>query len=184
MARVEEQFTYTSGIPADRIAETLLIARSSAGIDQKSLAKALDTSLRRVRRWETAEEIPSDAFLDRIGELCAVTAGEMFPARDHVEFDPRSMLMRVGTAVVSIVEPNNEIVLTTFLRLVRQQRGLWPDDKVSLRGTDVDLLSTVLDLNDETLENRLVHQIGLTPQAAAELRFRMIRRRHPSNRAV
>jgi transcriptional regulator with XRE-family HTH domain len=175
-----EQFTYTAGIPAERIAETLLTARASAGLDQREMARAVDAPLRRVRRWERAEEIPSDRFLDKVAIACAIEPAALFPARDRVEFDPRSLLMRVGTAVVSIVEPNNEIVLATYLRLVRQQRGLWPDDTVRLRGTDIDLLSGVLDLRDEGLEDRLVNQIGLTPEAAAELRFRMIRRRHPS----
>lgn len=87
--------------------------------------------------------------------------------------------MRVGDQVVSIVDPINEIVLTTYLRLVRIQRALAPDEAVHLRRTDIDLLAGVLDLHDHGLEERLVTQSKMTPQAAAELRFEMIRRRHP-----
>lgn len=180
MARPDETFSYTNGIPAERIASTLLTLRESAGLDRKTVARKSDVPVRRLRRWESGEEIPADVYLEAYATACESTPTELFPVRDRMEFDRKSTLMRVGAAVVSIVDASNEVVLQTYLRLVRQQRGLWPDDSVQLRGSDIDMLSSVLDLRDDCLEDRLVSQIGMSPAAAAELRFRMIRRRHPS----
>ena len=180
MPQDDEPYTYTSGIPAFRVAELLRTTRISAGWTEKDMAKALGVRGRRFRRWEAGDEIPSDVEMDSFAGVCGVTIDDMFPQRDRLEFDPRSLLMRVGDQVVSIVDPNNEIVLTTYLRLVRIQRALAPDEAVHLRRTDIDLLAGVLDLHDHGLEERLVSQLKMTPQAAAELRFKMIRRRHPS----
>jgi transcriptional regulator with XRE-family HTH domain len=180
MAQDAEPYTYTSGIPAFRVAELLRTVRISAGVSDRDAARALNIRLRRLRRWEAADEIPSDTELEAFAGICGRTIDDLFPQRDRVEFDPRSLLMRVGEQVVSLVDPDNEIVLTTYLRLVRQQRGLRPQDPVHLRRTDVDLLAGVLDLHDHALEERLVTKLGMTAQAAAELRFKMIRRRHPS----
>ena len=180
MSRDEEPYTYTSGIPAIRVAELLRTVRIGAGVSDRDAARALGIRTRRLRRWEQGEEIPSDDELEAFAGVCGRTVEDLFPQRDRMEFDPRSLLMRVGEQVVSIVDPDNEVVLTTYLRLVREQRGLKPQDPVQLRRTDVDLLASVLDLHDMSLEDRLVSQLGMTPQAAAELRFKMIRRRHPS----
>ena len=180
MPQEEEPYTYTSGIPAFRVAELLRTTRISAGLTERELAKNLSMRGRRFRRWEAGDEIPSDVELDAFAEACGRTTDELFPKRDRLEFDPRSLLMRVGEQVVSIVEPDNEVVLTTYLWLVRQQRALGPDEAVHLRRTDIDLLASVLDLHDHSLEERLVSHLFMTPQAAAELRFKMIRRRHPS----
>jgi transcriptional regulator with XRE-family HTH domain len=180
MSRDEEPYTYTTGIPAIRVAALLRTVRISAGVSDRDAAKALGVRSRRVRRWEAGEEIPSDLELEAYAGACGLTIEDLFPQRDRLEFDPRSLLMRVGEQVVSIVDPNNEVVLTTYLRLVREQRGLKPENAVSLRRTDVDLLASVLDLHDPGLEDRLVSQLGMTPDGAAELRYRMIRRRHPS----
>jgi Helix-turn-helix domain len=180
MSRDEEPYTYTSGIPAFRVAALLRTIRISAGVSDRDAAKALAIRNRRLKRWESGDEIPSDHELEAFAGICGRTIEDLFPQRDRVEFDPRSLLMRVGEQVVSLVNPDNEVVLTTYLRLVRQQRGLRPQDPVHLRRTDVDLLAGVLDLHDPSLEDRLVSKLGMTPQAAAELRFKMIRRRHPS----
>lgn len=180
MSRDEEPYTYTNGIPAIRVAELLRTVRIGAGVSDRDAARALGIRTRRLRRWEEGEEIPSDSELEAFAGVCGRVVDELFPQRDRMEFDPRSLLMRVGEQVVSIVEPDNEVVLTTYLRLVREQRGLKPENPVQLRRTDVDLLASVLDLHDMSLEDRLVSQLGMTPQAAAELRYKMIRRRHPS----
>jgi transcriptional regulator with XRE-family HTH domain len=180
MPNADEQFTLTVGVPAARLAELITETRLAAGLDYREVAKAVGTNVRRVKRWEKGEEIPTDEALTLIAATCGSSIDMMLPPRDRVEYDRSSLLMRVGDAVVSIVDPDNEVVLTTYLRLVRQQRGLWPDDEVHLRRSDIDMLSTVLDLRDDALEERLVTFVGLTPEAAAELRFQMIRRRHPS----
>jgi transcriptional regulator with XRE-family HTH domain len=177
---VEDEFNLTDGIPAARIGELLTLTRVKAGFEQRDIAKAVGANARRVRRWEEGNEIPSDTAITLFVAACGSSLDELLPPRDHVEFDPSSLLMRVGDSVVSIVEPDNEIVLTTYLRLVRHQRGLWPEDTVHLRKSDIDLLSRTLDLRDQTLEQRLVAHVGLSPEAAAELRFKLIKRRHPS----
>jgi transcriptional regulator with XRE-family HTH domain len=180
MPQEEAPYTYTNGIPAFRVGELLRMTRISAGIAERDAARSLGVRARRLRRWEEGDEVPSDCELDDFMVLCGCSLDDLFPQRDRIEFDPRSLLMRVGDQVVSIMDPDNEVVLTTYLRLVRQQRVLSPEESVHLRRTDVDLLSGVLDLHDHALEERLVEKLGMSSQAAADLRQKMIRRRHPS----
>ena len=181
MPRRDERYTYTLGIPAPRIGELLVRTRIEAGFDQRTLGKALSTSSRRLKRWESGEEVPSDFELEDFAGVCGVVISDIFPARDRVEYDPSSFLMRVGDALVAVSDADNENVLTTYLNLVRQQRALPDTSYVHIRRSDIDLLANALDLHDELLEVHLVRLVGLSPQTAAELRMHLIRRRHPSS---
>lgn len=181
MGRQEERYTYTTGIPANRLGELLGTSRIRAGLDDRKLARTLNTSSRRLRRWESGHEIPSDDEIERFAFACGVAVGDLFPERDRVEYDPRTFLMRVGESIVAVPNPNNQLILETYLRLVRQQRQLPADSYVHIRKSDIDLLANTLDLHDELLEKRLVVMVGMSPQAAAELRYTLVRRRHPSS---
>lgn len=181
MGRRDERYTYTTGIPATRLGELLGGSRIKAGFDEKRLAQTLNTSVRRLRRWEAGNEIPSDEEIERFAFACGVAAGDLFPERDRVEYDPQTYLMRVGETIVALPSPDNQAILDTYLRLVRLQRNLPLEAYVHIRKTDIDLLANTLDLHDEHLEERLVVMVGMSPQAAAELRYTLVRRRHPSS---
>ena len=90
--------------------------------------------------------------------------------------DTASQVRTQGT-VVSVTDVHNEAVLTTYVQLVRQQRGLPAGAAFEIRHEDVDALADTLDLDDAELEARLVAIVGLPAEAAAGIRQRLLSRR-------
>jgi transcriptional regulator with XRE-family HTH domain len=52
-----------------QLAEKVTFARLQAGLTQRDLAKAMQTSQSVVTRWETGKRIPSVTTLDRLAEV-------------------------------------------------------------------------------------------------------------------
>ena len=52
-----------------QLAEKVTSARLQAGLTQRDLAKAMQTSQSVVTRWETGKRIPSVTTLDRLAEV-------------------------------------------------------------------------------------------------------------------
>ncbi len=184
MAKTTARYTYTAGIPAARIADVIVGAMERAGVDGRQLAAGVGVSRRVARRWAKAAEIPADHEIDSIAKACGADVVELFPHRDVVELDTISQTMRVGSEAVGVALLENDAVLTSYVDLVRIQRGLAPEDEIGLRQEDVEALADSLDLTDMELESRLVRIVGLSRHRAHDVRQAMIRARlaHPSNR--
>jgi Helix-turn-helix domain len=182
MARAEPTYAYTESIPAPRVAAVVHQARAGAGIDGRELAKAIGISRRTLRRWEQGSEIPSDDEIDRLADACRVDPLSLFPARDAVELDHTSGLMRVGAETVGVALLDNDSVLSSYVHLVRRQRDLRAHDPIRLRQEDVESLADALDLSDSQLTRRLIRIMGMSGEQAAHVRDRMLERRlqHPS----
>lgn len=54
--------------------------RTSRGLTQRDVAKALDCSERLVSRWETGEGRPSDGYILKLADLYGVRPGYVFEA--------------------------------------------------------------------------------------------------------
>ena len=171
------QYSLTTGIPAVRVGWLIGQARRAATLDERSLARAVGVRRRTIRRWETAREVPCDREIEAIANACHRNLAELLPARDVVEFDAAARFLRVGGQSVSVADVRNDAVLTTYVALVREQRQLGEDDRVTFRQPDLDVLSEALDLDDDALEGRLRRIAGLDENDAAEVRRRLMRRR-------
>jgi transcriptional regulator with XRE-family HTH domain len=182
MARALATYVYTENIPAPRVGAVVQKAREMAGLDHGRLAKALGITKRTLRRWEQGAEIPSDDEIDRLADACRVDPVSLFPARDIVELDHSSGLMRVGMETVGVALLDNDAVLSSYVQLVRRQRDLRAHDPIRLRQEDVESMADALDLSDTQLTRRLIRIMGMTGEQAAAVRDRMLERRmqHPS----
>ena len=170
-------YSLTTGIPAVRVGWLIAQARRAAVLDERGLARAVGVRRRTIRRWETAREVPCDREIEAIANACHRNLAELLPARDVVEFDAAARFLRVGGQSVSVADVRNDAVLTTYVALVREQRQLGEDDRVTFRQPDLDVLSEALDLEDDALEARLRRIAGLDENDAAEVRRRLMRRR-------
>jgi DNA-binding XRE family transcriptional regulator len=177
MAGTPARYSLTQGIPATRIGWLVAEARSVAGYTPDDLATRAGVRKRTVKRWEKGAQIPNDDEILAIARACEIGVGKLLPPRDTVEFDRDSRSLRVGSAVVSVADVHNEAVLTTYVQLVRQQRGLGDGAAFEIRHEDVDALAGTLDLDDDELEARLVSIVGMPAESAAGLRERMLHRR-------
>ncbi len=174
------RYSLTHGIPAVRIGWLIAEARTRAGFTAEDLADKVVCKRRIVKRWEKGSQIPNDDEVLAIARACEIGIGTLFPPRDTVEFDRTARSLRVGGAIVSVSDVHNEAVLTTYVELVRQQRGLPDGAAFDIRHEDVDALASTLDLDDDELEHRLVTIVGMPADVAAGMRDRLLTRRRMS----
>jgi DNA-binding XRE family transcriptional regulator len=180
MSGTTARYSLTQGIPGARIGWLVAEARSAAGLTQEDLATRTGVKRRLVKRWERGAQIPNDDEVVAIARSCEIGVGNLLPPRDTVEFDRVARSLRVGGAVVSVADVHNEAVLTTYVQLVRQQRGLAATAGFDIRHEDVDALADTLDLEDTELQQRLVAIVGLPPADAAGIHARLLSRRRMS----
>jgi len=174
------RYSLTHGIPAVRIGWLIAEARTRAGLTADDLADKVACKRRVVKRWEKGSQIPNDDEVLAVARACEIGIGTLFPPRDTVEFDRTARSLRVGMAVVSVSDVHNEAVLSTYVELVRQQRGLPDGAAFDIRHEDVDALASTLDLDDDELEQRLVTIVGMPADVAAGMRERLLTRRRMS----
>lgn len=180
MSGTTARYSLTQGIPAARIGWLIAEARSGAGLTQDDLAARADVKRRLVKRWEKGAQIPNDDEIVAIARACEIGVGNLLPPRDTVEFDRTARSLRVGGAVVSVADVHNEAVLSTYVQLVRQQRGLAEGATFDLRHEDVDSLAGTLDLDDAELQQRLVSIVGIPVAEAAGVHARLLSRKRMS----
>lgn len=180
MSGTTARYSLTQGIPAVRIGWLVAEARSAAGFTQDDLASRTGVKRRLVKRWEKGSQIPNDDEIVGVARALEIGVGNLLPPRDTVEFDRVARSLRVGGAVVSITDVHNEAVLSTYVQLVRQQRGLGAEAPFVIRHEDVDALAGTLDLDDVELQQRLVAVVGLPPAEAAGIHARLLSRKRMS----
>lgn len=180
MSGTTARYSLTQGIPAVRIGWLVAEARSAAGLTPDDLASRTGVKRRLVKRWEKGSQIPNDDEIVAVARALEIGVGNLLPPRDTVEFDRVARSLRVGAAVVSVADVHNEAVLTTYVQLVRQQRGLGDDASFVIRHEDVDALAGTLDLDDDELQQRLVAIVGLPPAEAAGIHARLLSRKRMS----
>jgi hypothetical protein len=172
-------YDLAADVPAERLAHLLRRARVRAGLEDRALARLLGVRPKVVAGWEDGTDRPDDDALCRFAAACGIDVDTLLRRRDVVEVDRATGTMRVGTSAVRFdwSRTSNAMVLHTYAGLVREQRGLRPDQPVRFRDDDIEALAQALDLTDAELEARFVQIIGLSPQEAADVRRRMVGRR-------
>ncbi len=176
---VDARYMYTAGIPARRVAVMLSQARLPRGLTQRDLAVRMRVQLRTVRDWERGDRVPTDDQMEAIAQACGLQITELLPRRGVLTYDADTGVMCLGTGAtqLSTSRRDNDDVLHAFLGLVRQERHVGSNQEVAVRGDDLEALAEALDLDDEELEQRLMHILGLDRRQAAQVRARLLRRR-------
>jgi transcriptional regulator with XRE-family HTH domain len=168
-------------VPARRIGELLGAARRNAGLEVDLVAARAGVGARRLRRWERGVDAPSADEIERIAHTLGTTASELIPERDPVEYTPAANLITVGGRTAEIVPAEdgdaNERVLDTYLNLVAEVRGVSMDRPFALRHDDIEILATLLNLDDRELDDRLARKLGVGLGAARDVRRRISRQR-------
>ncbi len=139
-----------------RLGEALEAARTMIGLCQQEAADAIGVSLRCLRQWEQGSERPARQMAAKIAEAYGLELDTQLPSRTPIVFDTDA-----GGVIVSG-------------HTVRDLRGLQPDTPIQLRFTDIDVLATLLDLRDESLEDCLASRMGQEAGSMAGVHHRLV----------
>ena len=158
------------------VAERLGAARAHAGLTLD--AAAAETGLLRsyLAALETGRRRPLPGEVDRLARAYGADLSDLLPARRPVE---------VGAGRITIADQSRRLrdaaddreVYAAYLFLLYAVRGAAPGQRVPLRSSDVELLMQVVGDDAETIEHRLVHLMGCTPQEAGRLGGVLLRHR-------
>src|SRR4051794_37046555 len=178
MALSGARYTYTAGMPVERVGWLIARARRSAGLGERELATTVGVSQRTLRRWERGAVLPTDDEVEAIALACGLRLADLLPRRGVVELDAAARSMKVGDSIAALPDgATNGEILGLFVSLVRAERHAPDARELRLRQEDLDVLADALDLDDRDLEAQLVEIIGLTRAEASSVRSQLLRRR-------
>ncbi|CAA9340374.1 MAG: hypothetical protein AVDCRST_MAG07-2289 [uncultured Frankineae bacterium] len=148
------------------IAERLRAAREQAGLtlDEVSDRTALLRSY--LAALEDGRRRPLPAELERLSAAYGLDLSGLLPARRPVQVDLAMGQMRLGDDLRVQDLTDDRQVYATYLFLLCTARGAAPGERIRLRTSDVDLLTSVLGQDPVTVEERLVELMGCTAQEA------------------
>jgi hypothetical protein len=102
-----------------------------------------------------------------------------------VVYDPSTGMLTVGQLSRSVDDlGENEIVLRVYLELVGAQRSVVPGARIDLRDDDIEALASLLDLEDEHLDDLLERLLNISEFEARSIRRRLRSRSIRSAAAV
>jgi transcriptional regulator with XRE-family HTH domain len=152
------------------IADRLRAARESAGLTLEQAS--VQTSLLRsyLTALEDGRRRPLPAELERLSSAYGTDLSDLLPARRPVEVDVASGQMRIDDAARRVRDlTDDHQVYATYLFLLCTARGAQPGERIRLRSSDVELLTSVLGSDAATVEERLVNLMGCSAEEATLL---------------
>ena len=155
---------------ATSIADRLREARESAGLtlEQASASTALLRSY--LAALEDGRRRPLPTELERLSAAYDTDLADLLPPRRPVEVDVTTGQMRIDAAARRVRDlTDDHQVYATYLFLLCTARGAQPGERIRLRSSDVELLTSVLGTDPATVEERLVNLMGCSAEEAALL---------------
>jgi transcriptional regulator with XRE-family HTH domain len=152
------------------IGDQLRAAREHAGLSLEQASA--QTSLLRsyVSALEDGRRRPLPAELERLSAAYGTDLSGLLPARRPVEVDVATGQMRIDAAEQRVRDlTDDHQVYATYLFLLCTARGAQPGERIRLRASDVELLTSVLGSDPVTVEERLVNLMGCSAEEAALL---------------
>lgn len=158
------------------IGHALRRSRELAGISDRSAARSIGVSRSTLRSWEADRAVPDTEQLSLAAGLYGHGVQDVWASRAPLTSPEEPGVLLVGSERVTISSDDtgslddsvidNRVVLSRYIAAVRRQRGLEPDDSIELRAVDLAALSTVLNLDDDSLQALLTELLDLTPAGA------------------
>lgn len=90
-----------------------------------------------------------------ITQLYDVPAEKLVPQRSRLVIDLEEGSLAIGKAQSSFEAPSSEALLSNYLGLVYELRGLAPGAPIKIRDLDLDVLAKALDLRAREVQSRL-----------------------------
>lgn len=152
------------------IAERLRSAREQAGmtLDQASGATSLLRSY--LSALEDGRRRPLPTELERLSAAYDSDLSDVLPARRPLQVDVETGQMRIDDAAQRVRDlTDDHQVYATYLFLLCTARGAQPGERIRLRSSDVELLTSVLGTDPATVEERLITLMGCTAEEATLL---------------
>lgn len=156
--------------PTPSIADRLRAARQHAGLTLEQAS--VETSLLRsyLAALEDGRRRPLPSELERLSATYGVDLSDLLPARRPLQVDVTTGQMRIAEAARRVRDLSDDHqVYATYLFLLCAARGARPGERIRLRSSDVELLTSVLGTDADTVEQRLVTLMGCTAEEASLL---------------
>jgi transcriptional regulator with XRE-family HTH domain len=152
------------------IAAQLRAARERAGLTLEQAS--VETSLLRsyLSALEDGRRRPLPSELERLSAAYSADLSDLLPARRPLQVDVTTGQMRIDDAAQRVRDlTDDHQVYATYLFLLCTARGAQPGERIRLRSSDVELLTSVLGTDPATVEERLVTLMGCTVEEASLL---------------
>ena len=152
------------------IADRLRTAREHAGLTLEQAS--VETSLLRsyLAALEDGRRRPLPAELERLSATYGADLTGLLPARRPLQVDVTTGQMRMDAAARRVRDlTDDHQVYATYLFLLCTARGAQPGERIRLRRSDVELLTSVLGQEPTTVEERLVTLMGCSKEEASLL---------------
>ena len=159
-------------------AHAIATARTLVGYSLEGAARSLGVSESLLRDLESGavdvnlemQELIEDTYGIRLSKL--ISQAPTNTPRVPLSYDAALGVLRVGSLGVRfrLGLDDNDMLLRGLSSAVRRQRQVPPSVPLQLRKADLSLLSTLLDLDDEQLDERARFWFGQTPLTSQSFR--------------
>ena len=172
-------FALTDGVPETRVAQRLVDARRRAGITRRRASRQTGVARSNLVRIEKGRMRPPDGTLIALCRSYGVTLTWLIPERSGnlVRVTPESIEVAGRSRVLGGEDPDVDVVLRSYLSLVRELRGAANGSVVHLRDEDLAALAQALGDTPSEIEARLVDLMMLSRDEARIIRRELVKRR-------
>ncbi|NNF54639.1 MAG: helix-turn-helix transcriptional regulator [Acidimicrobiales bacterium] len=154
-------------------------ARERLGLSIEMVARELWLTPTDLDNYESGMRIPSANLVERLAEYYGVQP-ERFekdaPATFEVsKTDEASSVLWLGWAAIDLSEwdGSNDYLMRSIAETLRVMRSLGSMDPVTVRETELQAISSVVDLRDPFLAARIQIWMRISPEAAEHLIYRL-----------
>ncbi len=175
---MENPGSRTAPMPANAVAHAIATARTLVGYSLEGGARAIGINEALLRDLEAGvlevneemRQLIEEAYGIRLAKLASQAPANA--PRIPLSYDAALGVLRVGSLGVRfrLGLDDNDVLLRGFSSAVRRQRQVPPSVPLQLRKADLNLLSTLLNLDDEDLDERARFWFGQTTQTAQSFR--------------
>ena len=164
--------TEPAGISNASTGHAVATARTLVGYSIEGAAAVLGIPISLLRDLESGAVCLNDELQERIEIAYGIRLSKLMTENDSEEprtliaYDAALGVLRVGILGVRfrLGLDDNDVLLRGFSSAVRRQRQIPPSVPLQLRRSDLAVLSTLLDLDDEELDQRARFWFGQTLQ--------------------
>ncbi|MEZ5169343.1 MAG: helix-turn-helix transcriptional regulator [Acidimicrobiia bacterium] len=172
-------YTYTEGLPDERVGAVLAAYRRAVCLSRRTVANESGLDGHRLKAYELGRSRITDSDLVKLAEVYRVDVEDLLPPRRAVEVDVDNALLRLGSTVRAVGDPDRDMtaVLREYLNAVYELRNTPPDRPLPLREEDLAALADALGHEPDVIETRLMDIMDCTRDEAASMRRLILRRR-------
>ncbi len=158
--------------------EALCKARRRVGHSIESAATAIHIPPSALADYESGMRTPGEDLINELADLYGVErrrlASRPWVPQVPPEYDSETRALSMGWHTIQVQPGNNEHLIRSVAAALRSMRSLAETAPLQIRGAELPLLSSLMDLSDPALTDIMVRYLGLAPDEALGLINEMV----------